>query len=271
MKLPAAFVTIILLSVTAHAESETVTFHVTEFSGDTVTLHAHLNKPDGDGPFPALVLLHGCDGLGADADWNDDHPFLGLGYDERPFLEWGYVTLWIDSFGPRGHGILCEANDWRLVSPAVRALDAHAGKDYLASLPFVDGNRIGVIGYSHGGNTVLKAISNEAMNQPLRDDPFKAAVAYYPSCDLKLRRPDAPLLLLIGEADGGAGPTYCQAMAIEGDQGHSYEFVLYPGATHNFDWVDAPSEHMGNKIVYDPVAAEDALQRIRALLAEHMD
>ena len=43
----------------AWAESEIVTFSVADLSGTTVTLQAKLNKPDGDGPFPAVVMLHG--------------------------------------------------------------------------------------------------------------------------------------------------------------------------------------------------------------------
>ncbi len=271
MKLLAAFVTLILLTSTAHAQSEVVTFEVTEFSGKTVTLRAKLNKPKGDGPFPALVLLHGCHGLGVDVNWDDDNPFLEHGYDGRQFLDWGYVTLWIDSFGPRGQENVCDGSNWPVSSPAVRARDAHAGKDFLAGLPFVDGGNIAVVGFSHGGNTVLKAISNDAMHQPLRDDPFKAAVAYYPLCDLVLRRPDAPLLVLIGDADDWTRAARCEAMTVKGDTDHSYDLVIYPGATHAFDWVRAPAEYMGHRIVYDPVATEDSLRRIKALLAEHME
>ena len=270
MRLLAALVTAILLVATAHAESETVTFEVTEFSGETVTLRAKLNKPDGDGPFPALVLLHGCDGLDADADWNDNHPFLDQGYDPRPFLDWGYVTLWIDSFGPRGHDNLCNEIDYNKVGPGLRALDAHAGKRLLADLPFVDARNIGVIGWSHGGWTVLKAVSNDSLHEPPRPDPFKAAVAFYPWCLSELRRLDAPLLILIGDADDWASSSRCEAMAVTDDAGHHYELVVYPGATHGFEWVDVPDEYMGYRMAYDPDAAEDSLRRIKALLAEHM-
>src|SRR5207247_789901 len=57
----------------------------------TTTVAGTLFKPDGSGPFPAVVLLHGCGGI-------------------RPhFVQWagairdmGYVALLVDSFRPRG-------------------------------------------------------------------------------------------------------------------------------------------------------------------------
>ena len=45
-------------------------------------LHAQLYKPDGNGPFPVVIALHGCGGLGGDSepvqpryrDWAEAHP-----------------------------------------------------------------------------------------------------------------------------------------------------------------------------------------------------
>ena len=34
-----------------------------DIPADGITLHATLYRPDGDGPFPAVVALHDCDGL----------------------------------------------------------------------------------------------------------------------------------------------------------------------------------------------------------------
>ena len=62
-----------------------------EFKGVGLTLTGKLNKPDGDGPFPAVVLLHATTGITSSYDvWM-----------ER-FKEWKYVTLLVDSFSPRG-------------------------------------------------------------------------------------------------------------------------------------------------------------------------
>ncbi len=248
------------------AEGDVVSFPVTSYAGDTISLRAKLNVPEGDGPFPAVILLHGCEGLHPNGSWDDAYPFAAAGYDPRPFLSWGYVTLIIDSFGPRGIDDACHGRNGFVAPPATRARDAHAGKDFLAGLSIVDGSRIGVVGYSHGGNTVLKAITNESLHEPVRPDPFAAAVAYYPGCPFQLRRVDAPLLILIGDADVWTRSPYCEAMELVGESDHDYQLVIYPGATHAFDWVESDGV-WGD---YDAEAAEDALSRIRDLFAAYL-
>jgi hypothetical protein len=56
------------------------------------SIEGYLSKPDGDGPFPAIVYLHGCSGLSADARKRVAHLLTG----------WGYVSLAVDSFSTRG-------------------------------------------------------------------------------------------------------------------------------------------------------------------------
>ena len=52
----------VLLAHSAQA-SERVTFEATQgHSADTISLRAELSRPAGDGPFPAVVLMHGCGG-----------------------------------------------------------------------------------------------------------------------------------------------------------------------------------------------------------------
>src|SRR5262245_49366214 len=64
-----------------------------------IELHGTLFHPDGDGPFPALVMLHGCGGASA---------AFGRITAER-YVSWGYAALWFDSFGPRGIRERCSA------------------------------------------------------------------------------------------------------------------------------------------------------------------
>lgn len=255
-----------LFAGVVRAEHQVVSFPVTSYAGDTLLLRAKLNKPEGDGPFPAVVLLHGCEGLHTDGSWDDVYPFSPGGYDPRPYLDWGYVTLIIDSFGPRGIDEACEGRNRFVASEATRARDAHAGKTFLASMPFVDSEHIGVVGWSHGADAAMIAISNDARQEPNRDDPFQAAVAFYPYCPFELRRLDAPLLILIGDADVRTRSALCEAMQQVGESAHVYDLVIYPGATHAFNWVEADGV-WGD---YDAEAAADALSRIRTLFAEHL-
>ncbi len=246
-------------AVPARADSEIVHFPVTDFMGETIMLRGMLMRPEGDGPFPAMVLLHGCDGMVYDSPWVENH-----------LLPWGYVLLRVDSFGPRGIVSVCEGNDWLKASPLIRARDAHAGKDFLANLPYVDEDRIAVMGWSHGGMTVLEAVGNWARSEPLRPDPFEAAIAFYPYCKLKLPRVDAPLLVLIGDADDWTPAQYCRQMELTGEAPHDYQLIVYPGATHAFDWHESPGEFLGHKMIYDPAAYEDAYRRAREFLERYL-
>jgi dienelactone hydrolase len=56
------------------------------------TIEGYLSKPEGDGPFAAIVYLHGCDGLSKDAPKFIAQFMTGL----------GYVSLAVDSFATRG-------------------------------------------------------------------------------------------------------------------------------------------------------------------------
>jgi poly(3-hydroxybutyrate) depolymerase len=97
-----------------------------------------LYRPAGPGPFPAMVILHGCDGIGRHyREW------------ARRLSDWGYLTLLVDSFRPRGMRSVC--NRGRDVPPEAQAADGKAAAAFLAAQPDVQGGRIGVIGFSHGG------------------------------------------------------------------------------------------------------------------------
>jgi dienelactone hydrolase len=245
----------------AAAESESVQFPAAMEDGSTVALAARLTTPAAlagkPGPHPAVVLLHGCDGMDIESAWV-----------ERDFADWPYLFLEVDSFGPRGIAHACEG--YREISPAMRARDAHAARAWLAAQPIVDRRRIAAMGWSMGGETALRAMSNPYINEPDRARPFAAVVAFYPYCPLKLRHPDAPLLLLIGGADDWTPPGSCRAMQLIGDDPPPYELVEYPGATHAFDWPEAPAEYFGHRLTYDSAAADDAYKRVRAFLDEHL-
>jgi dienelactone hydrolase len=247
----------LLAGAPARAESSLVHFEAPMADGGRVELAARLVKPDGDGPFAAIVLLHGCDGTDLHSDWV-----------ERSFGDWPYAFLDVDSLGPRGVAHACEG--YGQVSPTMRARDADAARRWLAAQPFIDKDRIAVMGWSMGAETVLKATSNPYFNEPDRTDRFAAAVAFYPYCPFKLRRPDAPMLLLIGGADDWTPPGTCRAMQRIGDDLPPFELVEYPNATHAFDWAEAPAQYFGHRLRHDAAATADAYARVRAFLAKYL-
>ena len=105
-----------------------------------------LSKPDGPGPFPAVVIVHDCSGLGPRSSGAPDRW-------ARELLGRGYVVLIPDSFTTRGFADgVCTVTSTRGidVSPERRAGDAYAALAHLRTLPYVDGSRVGLMGGSHG-------------------------------------------------------------------------------------------------------------------------
>jgi dienelactone hydrolase len=122
----------------ASAIAQPLTFDADTVGGPASNARAELFAPAGAGPFPAVVVLHGCDGV-------HRHERIWA----QQLTAWGYVAIVVDSFRPRGMTTVC--NQGMLVAPQLQALDAFNAANYLRTQPIVGGERIGVIGFSHGG------------------------------------------------------------------------------------------------------------------------
>ena len=186
-------------------------------AGQGMTIPVSVSKPDGAGPFPAIVVLHDCSGLGrrssgAPARW------------AKTLVEHGYVVVIPDSFATRGapDGVCLTGSRANNLGPNRRVQDAFDALGYAQRLPYVDAKRIGVMGGSHGGSTTLLT-----MAQP----GFRAGVALYPRCSMAAQsyKPAAPLLILIGELDDWTPAADCNRLARE------VTLKVYPGAHHSFD------------------------------------
>jgi dienelactone hydrolase len=218
---------------------------------------AELYRPAGQDPFPAIVLLHGCNGVGRhDREW------------ARGLAEWGYVALLIDSFRPRGFSEVC--NRGMLVPGALQGADGFAGAQYLRSQAFVRPDRVGVIGFSHGGWAVLKAVL-AGSPRPAGAPPFAAAVAFYPACPPPAAPLETDTLILIGEADDWTPVERCRRWReLAQTDGHALQLKTYPGALHAFDAPRPPHQFAGHVIGRDPAAAEDAIAETRAFFASRL-
>lgn len=234
-----------------------------------VRLSTHLLRPDGRGPHPAVVALHGCGGLYR----RDGRTFSSRHKDWADrLLAAGFVTLFPDSFTPRGLREICSL-DKRPVSARDRADDTKAALGWLAAQSFVDRSRIYLLGWSHGGSTVLWTLSPGFLG----DGPLpKAAIAFYPGCRDQLRRddwrPSVPLTMLMGAADDWTDPAPCKDLADR----TGFRFVSYPGAYHGFDTpnsavhlrrglgrIPGGAAHVGT----DPAARAAAISEVMAILA----
>ena len=216
-------------------------------------LPGRLNKPSGVGPFPAVVLLHGCDGIVA---WND-------AWTQR-LTKWGYVVLEVDSFTPRNESSICDNTS--SVSANSRALDAHGARNYLVSLKVIDPAHIAVFGMSHGGSSVLTAVSTENVSM---FEAFQAAVALYPWCD-DINELNAPLLTLIGEKDDWTPASRCKETLSKAKSTYDIDLKIYPEAYHWFDLEGIDQELLGHTLRYNADATSDAVTKVQQFLRNNL-
>jgi dienelactone hydrolase len=246
-----------LRPVPAHADGHAVA--VT--SPAPASLTAELYTPRGTGPFPTVILMHGCGGISPNVkEWA-----VWLRHE-------GYAAFMLDSFGGRGLKRLCAGS--AELTGRMRAPDVFAAAAYLKTLPQIDAGRIAAIGYSHGGWTLLTSASTERQHP---DVSIRAFIMFYPSCGGFTKLPGStPILMLLGAKDDWAPAAPCEALAKSATAaGRSVTAVVYPNARHHFDGAEVRRLTIvadarggrGASVDYDPRAHEDAEKQVRAFLA----
>jgi len=253
----------------AHADGDKVTIPlIAEGKPDAAdsAVTGYLFRPSGPGPFPAVILLHGCDGTEWDVPRRIGPPLLRT-YVER-FVDLGYVALVLDSFGPRGIREAC--NRPLTVTPARRAWDAFSAARYLVGTGFVDPDRLVLEGHSHGAVVVLVAMEQGRWHLP---EHFAAGIAWYPGCGWTKGGVTGPILILIGDADEWTRADVCRRFVERlGASGQADQVVLkiYPGATHGFDAPGGARIFAGHPISPDPALAADAWAQVLGFLRQHI-
>lgn len=221
-------------------------------SEDTIELTAYLYRPKGQGPHPAIVDLHGCNGI-----W----PVRSRPWFER-YLDWGFAVLQVDSFGPRGQSNICASlfaiPTWQ------RARDAHAAKRWLMEQSWVAAQEVYLTGFSHGATTVLLALHDDVNSK----QPFAGAIAVAPWCLDQLGNFHTDLLILIGGQDQWTPAQRCQVMISVRPE--RVELVIYEDAYHSFDAPGVDSIYLGQRVAYDAQAARDAMNRAREFFRERV-
>ena len=224
------------------------------------TIEGYLSKPEGNGPFAAIVYLHGCDGLSEEAPKFIARFMTGL----------GYVSLAVDSLATRGIKEACTRPIPGLMQ--ARQGDALGALSYLSKLPFVDPQRIAVLGGSMGATVALELASSHHVEtfDAARDLKFKAAVAYFPACGFASEELIVPTLILIGELDDWLPARDCELwMKRRTDRGAPVKLVVYPGAYHAFSvpaFADG-REMYGHWLKYDAEAARKAVEETQSFLS----
>jgi dienelactone hydrolase len=142
----------------------------------------------GAGPRPAVIGLPACDGPSARNELNAR---------ERAMAE------------------LLRERGYHVLLPAPCGVNLHGAIDWLAARPDVDRARIVVLGWSHGGSTLLAALQHRLGPMPLQ---ARAAVAFSPDCSLYGRTqgsylPVAPLLILVDALEERTPAAPCLELA----------------------------------------------------------
>jgi dienelactone hydrolase len=266
------FLTLLCVGGAAQAAAETL-----EITTTGKPLQAVLYRPEGNGPFPAIVALHDCDGLRRNSgrvrqsteDWG------------RHLSAAGFVVVFPDSFASRGLARQCSIKAPSVRPDRERTADAHAARNWLQQQNFIRKDRITLLGWGSGGVAVLWAVRPSLEPDDNRPD-FRSAAALYPGCR---RLGDTawsariPTLILIGALDNWTPAKHCEQM-VKDARGRSAQVSLikYKAAHHAFDHGNLPAKAR-RKIAFaqDPSgratvgtnaeARADALKRVPQWLA----
>ena len=248
--------------------------------GPGVELAARMYRPRGAGPFPAIMMLHGCSGM-----WLRDGvtPTANYRFWAEHFQGRGYMALLVDSFGSRGEREICTQAIRKISEASDRPRDAHAALQWLATRKDVDASRIHLMGWSNGAMAVLQTLRPDAPGRPAGGPGFRSAVALYPGCaslSTTAYAPVAPLLIQAGRADDWTPARFCETLA-RSKGGAAIEIDVYDDAHHGFDnpsgvmrrrpEVRNPSSPTGwgATIGGNPEARRKAIERTTAFIESH--
>ncbi len=242
---------------------------------DLAALANKVFKPNGTGPFPAVVI--------SQTKSISEH----LKVHALELMGAGFAVLVVDTFGPRNYKVGINEP-----FPAEFAKDAYDALAYLLALPYIEKNRIFQTGYSYGGLAAVLLASPEGASQLQAKSRFRATVANYGACtiagsytgtqaqatqmDMLSTDSDRPILMLMGDLDIETPAKTCfprlEEMKAAGKDVHWH---IFTNTTHAWD----KAEHNGHiyKTVngesmvyrYDPAVSKDATERMIAFFNQY--
>jgi len=207
-----------------------------EMANDLTAPRMALLKPAGEGSFPAIVMVHQCAGL--------NQAVLARA---RKAVSMNYVVLLVDSFGPRGVTTVCYGPQAG-VNLFRGARDALQASEHLRRQPYIDKDRIALVGFSWGAMVGLLASSSHYVEALKAGHGFNAVASFYPGCFL-ISPPNGrppyevvnadiahPLLVLMGEADTETPAAECvEKLETIKKASAPVEWHVYPETTHCWD------------------------------------
>lgn len=204
-------------------------------SGSATTIAGVLRVAQGSGRLPLVILVHGSGGFEVNADvW------------DRQFRSLGISTFALDSFS--GRGIASTVTDQSQLGRLNMILDLYRSLAVLATHPWIDPNRIAVMGFSRGGQAVLYATLKRfhRMWNTSGIDPA-AYIALYPQCNTTYISDadvtDHPIRIFHGISDDYVEIAPCRAYFERLKQaGKDVQMTEYPDTWHAFDYPSLPSK-----------------------------
>jgi carboxymethylenebutenolidase len=200
------------------------------FTGpDGTAINGYIATPEGDGPYPAVLMVHEWWGLNAEITELADR-----------MAEEGYVVLAPDTFRGRVTNAVPRAIYMQATLDENRVTqDMQAAYDYLTGLENVDGERIGVVGFCYGGGVAMDvgvAVAGvDAVVNAYGDTPTQGFGA--------LTGGETPVFGVFGDQDAmiplGEVRAYEQALR---EAGVPTTITVYEGVGHAFIQPDAIEE-----------------------------
>ncbi len=224
--------------------TQTQTVH---FPFGTEQRPGYLARPDGNGPFPGVVVIHEIFGLNENIKEIADR-----------FAAEGYVALAVDLFGERNR-VLCMFNVLRsqLFSPlengGIRELKS--ALTYLEAQPGVDEKRVGAIGFCMGGGFAIAWAAS--------DNRLQAIAPYYGTNPRPLEAVKrlCPVVGSYPEKDFTAGAA--RKLDAELTKNNiEHDIKIYPNARHSFFNNKGPA--------YNAEAAQDSWSRVLTFFSVHL-
>lgn len=124
-------------------------------------LRAVLFVPVSPVPVPAVVVVHGSGGLWSSTDSTNTKMASQFKGWIDSFRVYKIAALFVDSYTARGvktfHD-MAPPDNLPIAAEFIRPRDAYTGLEYLRTLPNIIANKIALLGYSHGGTTVLSTM-----------------------------------------------------------------------------------------------------------------
>ncbi len=227
-------------------DAEIVVEYIT-FVGMTGTVRAYLAKPEGDGPFPAVVVIHENRGL---------NPHIE---DVARRAAAGFWAIAPDALSPLG-GTPTNTDEARSLMGGLDRGETDA--NFAAAVTFaaeheMTNGRVGCVGFCWGGGM--------ANRLAIRSPELNAAVAFYgsqPDTD-QVPQISAALMLHYAGLDTRINAGIEEYQSALDQSGKDYDLYLYEGVNHAFHNDTSPNR-------YDEAAATLAWERSMDFFNRHL-